>query len=232
MREKLFSGGYREIHKRRETKQKAKKQAPQWEAVRWSFDVSAYSITQGESIFKLVGGIPAVDVFKAFCGGEVRKNKAPCPFHNENSPSFHIYENSFYCFGCGWGGDNTAFVAKLLNLRPLNAARAIAEHFNIPVSSRPLTRQDRLKLSQAKAELELEKKLQAGFKQWAKAMTYRVRGLTEAIRSVAEEQGVNTPLLEHLALFEYWGDVLAMGTDEERLELYRDNGFRRWLRWQ
>jgi hypothetical protein len=34
MREKLFSGGYREIHKRRETKQKAKKQAPQWEAAK------------------------------------------------------------------------------------------------------------------------------------------------------------------------------------------------------
>lgn len=191
--------------------------------------LSIYSITRNESIFKLAGEIPAVDVFKAFHGGEVRKNKASCPFHSENSPSFHIYEHSFYCFGCGWGGDNVAFVAKLLNCRPLDAAKALAERFGIPVDSKPLNRQQRLKLAQAKAERELEKKLQAGFNRWVKDATYRVRRLSEAIRDVAEEQGVNTPLLEHLALFEYWGDILAMGTDKERLELYRDDGFRRWL---
>ena len=191
--------------------------------------MSTYSIARNESIFKLVGEIPAIDVFKAFNGGVVRKSKALCPFHSENSPSFHIYERSFYCFGCGWGGDNVALVAKLLNLRPLDAARAIAERFNIPVSSKPLTRRQRLKLARVKAKRELEKKLQEGFNRWARDMTYRVRGLSEAIRDVAEERGVNTPLLEHLALFEYWGDVLVMGTDEEKLELYRDNGFRRWF---
>ncbi len=36
-----------------------------------------------------------------------------CPFHNERTPSFKIYQhnNSFYCFGCGAGGSVIEFIA-------------------------------------------------------------------------------------------------------------------------
>ena len=35
-----------------------------------------------------------------------------CPFHGEKTPSFNIYteSGSFYCFGCGVGGDVITFV--------------------------------------------------------------------------------------------------------------------------
>ena len=41
-----------------------------------------------------------------------------CPFHNEKTPSFTVYpsDNSFYCFGCGVGGDAITFVMRSENL--------------------------------------------------------------------------------------------------------------------
>ena len=52
-----------------------------------------------------------------------------CPFHGEKTPSFNIYtENgSFYCFGCGVGGDIITFVMKIENLDYMEAVKFLAE---------------------------------------------------------------------------------------------------------
>ena len=41
-----------------------------------------------------------------------------CPFHNENTPSFWVFEgNSYYCFGCNVSGQNAIdFIMKLNNI--------------------------------------------------------------------------------------------------------------------
>lgn len=48
-----------------------------------------------------------------------------CPFHKENHPSFYLYAltNSFYCFGCGVGGNVINLVMKLHNLPFKEAVR-------------------------------------------------------------------------------------------------------------
>lgn len=52
-----------------------------------------------------------------------------CPFHNEKTPSFTVYPatQSFYCFGCGAGGDAITFVKKIENLDYLDAVKALAQ---------------------------------------------------------------------------------------------------------
>jgi hypothetical protein len=36
-----------------------------------------------------------------------------CPFHSEKTPSFVVFpNNSYYCFGCGSGGDAATFIMK------------------------------------------------------------------------------------------------------------------------
>lgn len=51
-----------------------------------------------------------------------------CPFHNEKTPSFTVYlaTQSFYCFGCGAGGDAITFVKKIENLDYLDAVKTLA----------------------------------------------------------------------------------------------------------
>ena len=52
-----------------------------------------------------------------------------CPFHGEKTPSFNIYtENgSFYCFGCGVGGDVISFIMKIENLDYVDAVKFLAQ---------------------------------------------------------------------------------------------------------
>ncbi|MGC8469484.1 MAG: CHC2 zinc finger domain-containing protein, partial [Acetobacteraceae bacterium] len=33
-----------------------------------------------------------------------REWKGCCPFHNEKTPSFYVYDDHFHCFGCGAHG--------------------------------------------------------------------------------------------------------------------------------
>ncbi|MDO4608667.1 MAG: DNA primase [Clostridia bacterium] len=56
-----------------------------------------------------------------------------CPFHNEKTPSFTVYpENgSFYCFGCGVGGDVFSFVRQIENLDYIDAVKLLAERSGV-----------------------------------------------------------------------------------------------------
>lgn len=52
-----------------------------------------------------------------------------CPFHNEKTPSFTVYPatQSFYCFGCGAGGDAITFLKKIENLDYLDAVKTLVQ---------------------------------------------------------------------------------------------------------
>lgn len=54
--------------------------------------------------------------------------KCLCPFHSEKTPSCIVYPdtNSFYCFGCGAGGDVIVFISKIENLDYIEAVRFLA----------------------------------------------------------------------------------------------------------
>ena len=56
-----------------------------------------------------------------------------CPFHNEKSPSFNVYpeNNSFYCFGCGAGGDVITFIRKIENLDYIEAVKVLADRVGL-----------------------------------------------------------------------------------------------------
>ncbi len=70
--------------------------------------------------------------------------KGLCPFHNEKTPSFTVYpgSQSFYCFGCGSGGDVITFVMKYNNLDYAGAVEYLAARAGIDIQ-KDNTRQER-----------------------------------------------------------------------------------------
>lgn len=58
-----------------------------------------------------------------------RHLKGLCPFHSEKTPSFMVYpeSQSFYCFGCGAGGDVVTFIKRTESLEYIEALRFLAQ---------------------------------------------------------------------------------------------------------
>ena len=61
--------------------------------------------------------------------------KGLCPFHSEKTPSFTVYPaaNSFYCFGCGIGGNAITFVRQMEHLDYPDAVEFLAKRAGINV---------------------------------------------------------------------------------------------------
>ena len=59
-----------------------------------------------------------------------------CPFHSEKTPSFTVFpaSQSFYCFGCGAGGDAITFIMKSENLEYIPALEFLAARAGIRLS--------------------------------------------------------------------------------------------------
>ena len=63
-----------------------------------------------------------------------RKNGL-CPFHSEKTPSFTVFPDtrSFYCFGCGAGGDVVSFIRKIENLDYVDALEFLARRAGVTI---------------------------------------------------------------------------------------------------
>ena len=73
--------------------------------------------------------------------------KAPCPFHNEKTPSFFVSPDrgTFKCFGCGEGGDIFTFVEKFEGVDFSGALKILAEKAGVE-----LTRENPQKINERK----------------------------------------------------------------------------------
>ena len=58
-----------------------------------------------------------------------------CPFHSEKTPSFTVFPGtkSFYCFGCGAGGDVITFIQKMENLDYVAALEFLATRAGVTI---------------------------------------------------------------------------------------------------
>lgn len=109
-----------------------------------------------------------------------------CPFHNEKTPSFTVYPDtqSFYCFGCGAGGDVISFIKRIENLEYIEAVKLLADRAGMRM---PTDEQDERILRMRSRILELNREAARFYyrmltgERGKTALAYlRGRGLTDA----------------------------------------------------
>ena len=112
---------------------------------------------------------------------------APCPFHQEKSPSFHVDDRKgyYYCFGCHAKGDAVTFVKETENLDFMGAVELLAREAGMKMPERdPVAAQNadhRSELSKVMEEAVKWFRLQLKTSAAAEARAYLARrGLSEA----------------------------------------------------
>ncbi len=114
-----------------------------------------------------------------------------CPFHNERTPSFHVFPESqtWRCFGCQEGGDVFTFVEKQQGVDFPEALRYLAEKAGVSLEaySSPNPEQER----EANALKERLRKLNEDAVLWFHQMLLRSKEAAEA-RAYLQSRGVSS----------------------------------------
>lgn len=145
----------------------------------------------GDSIFeKVKTTVKISEVVEHFGVHLDRNDKALCPFHNEDTPSFSVKreDNIYKCFGCGESGDAVDFVAKIKGIEPLEAAKQLAEIYGIdahPQSSRKGV--DKIHAAECKRQRDAPQRVTAQIKEYlnecvaavGRTNYFKGRGLTD-----------------------------------------------------
>ncbi|MDO5560132.1 MAG: DNA primase [Oscillospiraceae bacterium] len=88
-------------------------------------------------IYQLRLGNPIEDLFSSYVSLKRRGTTYTClcPFHSEKTPSCTVYVDtqSFYCFGCGAGGDVITFVERIENLSYIESVKYLAQRAGIDI---------------------------------------------------------------------------------------------------
>ena len=151
-----------------------------------------------------------------------RQNFMICPFHNEDTASLKIYENSFYCFGCQRAGTVIDFTLYYLDMDILQATKYLAKVFNIAINEKLTIREKYIQ------DISKRKTSDKVFEKWIKntwdtILTY-YRILYHNSFTYDLENGLYVEAIHNLTKLDYYIDWLK----EDPLEFYKLN--RKWVK--
>lgn len=166
-------------------------------------------------------------------GLAVRKNgMACCPFHRDKHPSMKIDKN-YHCFACGIGGDVIDYVSRMFGLTQYQAAKKLIDDFSLMVEhgrKMALSAKEKEKIIRARQENERIIRIKKRFGRWCSESIGLLRNCIDEIRQAgilltdkAQNQIFTddyTSMLNAEPIMEYWLDILCMGTEKDRQELF------------
>jgi DNA primase len=166
---------------------------------------------------KAVRAIDLAEVIQAE-GVTLRHDRGHCPFHDDQTPSFSVYQGRdgrqrWHCFGCGAGGDVVDFVQKLHRVDFPGALRllGIAPGPMSPASKRQIQKRHRAQ------------RIVESFEEWIDAAADELETLIRCTMKVAsswktvEEFQAGAEILRLLAVWDYYLTILLQGSHVEGL---------------
>ena len=119
-----------------------------------------------------------------------------CPFHSEKSPSFTVFRNdgSFYCFGCGVGGNAITFIRKIENLDFTEAVSALARRAGITIHIEDRPNEPKV---DRKRYYEMNRKAARFFH---KALYEPTPDAQAALSYFTEKRGLSSATIKHFGL--------------------------------
>ena len=117
-----------------------------------------------------------------------------CPFHSEKSPSFTVFPgtSSFYCFGCGAGGDVIHFIRRAENMDYPSAIEFLAKRVGVPIT---MDKREQDENARRERVLAMNKEAARFFHQ----KLFAPEG-AEGLRYLTEVRRLPMPLIRHFGL--------------------------------
>ena len=168
--------------------------------------------------------ITMAEVARAYVGEPNRAGFIRCPFHADRTPSLKLYQDSYYCFGCGEHGDVVDFVGRLFQLTPLDALKKLNDDFNLGLQfdhAPPVPAEQR--------QRQREQEAKRLFEEWKQQTLNRLDACIRIanlvnFNSVLESEAVALQYRESLI---FWADILMHGDLDEQMQIFRDEGVER-----
>jgi DNA primase len=138
-----------------------------------------------------------------------------CPFHTEKTPSFTVSPDKqiFYCFGCGTGGNVFSFLMKQEGLSFPETARRLAKRYGIDLPIKPLSSDQKKKISERESLLDINRRAMDFFYQ---ALCRGNAG--QAARSYFEHRGISQKTIDDFKLgyaTDSWDRLLNYFTNQQ-----------------
>lgn len=163
--------------------------------------------------------LPMREVAESYGLHLTRQGMVCCHFHEDKTPSLKVYDDHFYCFGCGAAGDATGFVARLYNLSQLEAAQKICRDFGLSIDSQAVISPAKSVLDERREFLEWEKKAFITVSGYLKPLkiwriTYAPKTQTDELHPLFSES------LNMKEYTEYLCNIFTVGTEPKKRTLY------------
>jgi len=158
--------------------------------------------------------------------GQALVGCCPHPAHEDESPSFHIYDDRrFHCYGCRWHGDVTDLWAAVKGLKPgMEAALDLAREFGVDlptVSVDAKERVERRRQQEAEYLKQAEEYHEALLRYPSVAIWWEGRGFDEGLR----EKFLLGVASDGVAAIPFWNRGRVHGIVRRKLEKDPDNKY-------